>query len=233
MRKIFFLLGIVFLLTATASAQSNTTQPLLLSTPTHSLSSSLAPAPSAASATPFSIAPGTMASSANSSAGAADPAPQVVQGVFVNYNWQAYLGYTFFRFYVRPGIEENQNGFNYSMAYYFKDWLAADGEFAATRGNLGNACSWFIFGGGGPRFRWSAPRNIEVWGHTLFGTAHFSPQTPFGSRDAFAFTAGGGIDINAHHRRLAYRIGADMVGAHFFGTYQYSPKFFAGIVFKF
>jgi len=231
MRKSFFLLGFVILLTSAARAQSSSTQPLLLPTPTLSLSSALTSAP--APAAPFSIAPGTIAPAASASSSNAAGEPQVVQGVFVNYSWQAYVGYTFFRFYIAPGATENQNGFNYSMAYFFKDWVAADGEFAATHGNLNGACSWFVFGGGGPRFRWSAPRNLELWGHVLFGYSHFSPQTPFGSRQAFAYTAGGGVDINAHHRRIAYRIGADMVGSHYFGTYQYSPKFFAGIVFKF
>jgi hypothetical protein len=230
MRNIFFLLGIVLLLTASASAQSNSTQPLLLTTPTLSLSSSLAPAP----ATPFSIAPGTSAiASNNSSAGAAAQSPQGVQGVFVNYNWQAYLGYTFFRFYEVPNIQENQNGFNFSMAYFLKDWLALDGEFAATRGTQSNFNSWFLFGGGGPRFRWSAPRNLEVWGHVLLGGSHFTPQTPFGTQEAFAFEAGGGVDINAHHHKIAYRVGADMVASHYFNTYQYSPKAFVGIVYKF
>jgi hypothetical protein len=230
MRHTCFLLGLVLFLTATASAQSNSTQPLLLTTPTLSLSSALMPAPAA----PFSIAPGTMAPAANSSSpGAAAPPPQGVQGVFVNYSWQAYIGYTFYRFYVNSNTQENQNGFNYSMAYYFKDWFALDGEFAATHGNLHGDCSWFLFGGGGPRFRWSAPHNLEIWGHALFGGAHFSPRTAFGNQEAFAYTVGGGVDINAHHWRLAYRVGADMVASHFFSTYQYSPKFFAGIVFKF
>lgn len=230
MRHTFFLLGTVLLLTATAGAQSNSTQPLLLTTPTLSLSSIFEPAP----ATPFSIAPGTTVPAANGSlAAVADPPPQGVQGVFVSYNWQAYIGYTFFRFYVAPGIEENQNGFNYSMAYFLKDWVALDGEFAATHGNLNGQSSWFLFGGGGPRFRWSAPRNLELWGHVLFGYSHFTPQTPFGREEAFAYEAGGGVDINAHHHKIAYRIGADMVASRFFNTYQYSPKAFIGIVYKF
>jgi len=229
MRHTCFLVAIVLLLTATAGAQSNSTQPLLLTTPTLSLSSALTPAP----ATPFSIAPGTIAPAANSSSSSAAAPPQGVQGVFVNYSWQAYIGYTFYRFYVNSNTEENQNGFNYSMAYFFKDWFAADGEFAATHGNLSNVSSWFLFGGGGPRFRWSAPRNLEIWGHVLVGYSHFTPQTPFGRQEAFAYEAGGGVDINAHHHKIAYRVGADMVGSRFFGTYQYSPKAFVGIVYKF
>jgi len=231
MRKSFFLLGFVFLLTSAARAQSSSTQPLLLPTPTLSLSSALTSAP--APAAPFSIAPGTIAPAASASSSNAAGDPQVVQGVFVNYSWQAYLGYTFFRFYASPGVEENQNGFNYSMAYFFKDWVAADGEFAATHGDLGNVSSWFLFGGGGPRFRWSAPRNLELWGHFLAGYSHFTPQTPFGRQEAFAYEVGGGVDINAHHHKISYRVGADMVSSKFFNTWQYSPKAFVGIVYKF
>jgi hypothetical protein len=67
----------------------------------------------------------------------------------------------------------------------------------------------------------------------LFGYAHETPQTIFGSTSALAYTLGGGIDIGARNRRFAYRISADMVGSRFFSTYQYSPKISVGIVYKF
>lgn len=234
MRHTLSLFGTVFLLTAAASAQSNSPQPLLLTLPSTALSTAPAPAPVTTAIAPFSIAPGTPASAAkNSSVSLAADPQQGVQGVFTNYNWQAYLGYTYFLFYEAPGNHVSGNGFNYSTVYYFKDWFGLDGEFAATHGSQGGQSSWFLFGGGGPRFRWSAPRNLEIWGHVLLGGSHFTPQTPFGRQEAFAYEAGGGVDINAHHRKFAYRVGADMVGSRFFSTYQYSPKAFIGFVYKF
>src|SRR5271167_497065 len=66
----------------------------------------------------------------------AEPAaPQAVTGVFEEYAWQLSGGYSFVRFYELPAITQNMNGFNFSLAYYFKDWIAADGEFAAAFGS--------------------------------------------------------------------------------------------------
>jgi len=107
------------------------------------------------------------------------PDPQQVKGVYRRYAWQAYAGYTFFRFYEtsHPTQQESQNGANWSIVYFWKNWLGVDGEMSATHGTQGGQDSWFLFGGGGPRFRWSGPRGLELWGHALVGGAHFTPQT--------------------------------------------------------
>ena len=162
----------------------------------------------------------------------ADP-PQNVQSVYETYHWQAYIGYEYMRFYEVPSITVNTNGFMYSLVYYVKDWFGLDGEFNATHLNELNTGGWFLMGGGGPRFRWSGPRGIELWGHALGGYSHATPQTAFGAEHAAAFEAGGGVDINAHFGRLSYRAEADMVGTRYFGTYQYSPKVSVGVVIKF
>jgi len=252
MRRMIFVLGIILIFTSVATAQENPAQEnqaqenpayaRLLATPYFML----APLDGeTASTAPLGIAPATPATSAFASvtlapaanASSSSPAagsPQGVQSVFVNYQWQAYAGYTFDRFYVVPGKELNTNGFNLSMQYYFLNWFGLDGEFAGTiTTQRGVYNGWLVFGGGGPRFRWLGPRGIELWGHVLVGYSHFTPQTPFGSQDAFAYTAGGGGDINIRRTRFALRLGADMVATHYFGTYQYSPKAFGGIVFKF
>jgi len=77
-----------------------------------------------------------------------DPSPQQVQGVFRTYRWQAYAGYTFFRFYEtsHPTRNENQNGANWSIVYYWKEWLGIDGEMSATYGTQNGQDSWFLFG---------------------------------------------------------------------------------------
>jgi hypothetical protein len=259
MRHFVFILGMVVIFAGATSAQENPAQGIsaqetaapenpanarLLTTPYFALApaSSSAPTNAGLGFPSGSVAPGTLAPTAFAnwapSAGAlpASPAaepPQGVQGVFVNYSWQAYIGYTFERFYEAPGIEQDTNGFNYSMVYYVTSWFGLDGEFAATRTSQSGINGWLLFGGGGPRFRWSGPRGLELWGHVLFGYSHLTPQTPFGGQGAFAYTAGGGGDINVRHTRWALRLGADMVGTNYFGTYQYSPKAFAGIVYKF
>ncbi len=163
---------------------------------------------------------------------AADPT-QYVQSVYETYRWQAYVGYEYLRFYEVPAITKNSNGFMYSMVYYLKDWIGLDGEINATHLSQYNTGGWLLLGAGGPRFRWSAPRGLEVWGHAMGGYSHFKPETAFGADHAPAFEVGGGVDIAAHRGRLSYRVEADMVGTRYFSTYQYSPKVSVGVVFKF
>ncbi|HUJ33398.1 MAG TPA: hypothetical protein VLY23_19100 [Candidatus Acidoferrum sp.] len=159
--------------------------------------------------------------------------PQGVSGVFPVYQFQVAGGYTFIRFYEVPGSTVNANGANFSVAYYLKDWLGVEGEMAATFGSLSGSTSHFLFGGGGLRARHSFPGGFEGWVHALAGGTNFTPQTAYGSTHAFAYEAGGGIDINTHHRRIAYRIEGDAVGTFFFNTYQVSPKVSVGIVYNF
>lgn len=161
------------------------------------------------------------------------PPPQGVQGVFQNYNWDAYIGYSFVRFYEVPGTAVNRNGFEYSMTYFFKDWFGAEGEFTFTRGTQNGQGSRFETGMGGAHVRIVARRGMELWAHGLAGGVEFTPQTAYGGQTAFAGDVGGGVDIGTNHRRLAYRFGADMVATRLFSTYQISPKFTAGVIFRF
>src|SRR5271163_3389262 len=251
MRQILALIGILTVVTLSAAAQSTPRNSLLTALP---FSSPFSSAPSAEGpASPIasssaSLAPATTLLSAGETAESSeaslssvasspnltlDPAaePQYVQGVYKQYSWQAYVGYTFFRFYEssHPTVRENQNGANWSIVYYWKDWLGIDGEMSATYGTQGRQDSWFLFGGGGPRFRWQAPRGIEVWAHALFGGSHFTPQTPFGKQESLAYEVGGGIDLHTPIERLGLRFGADMIGSRYFSTHQYSPKVSAGL----
>jgi hypothetical protein len=250
MRHTLVLIGLLGLVTLGAAAQAVPNNSLLLALPFASpfaanVGASAAgptPAPSTLSAdmeaTAFPSVGALAASNAlgtTSSGVSLDPDPQVVQGVYQTYKWQAYVGYTFFRFYEssHPTVRENQNGVNWSIVYYLKDWVGLDGEMSATYGTQNGQDSWFLFGGGGPRFRWSGPRGLEVWGHGLVGYTHFTPQTPFGKQQAFAYEVGGGVDIGGHYKRWAIRLSGDMIGSHYFSTYQFSPKVGAGFVFKF
>lgn len=194
-----------------------------------------APVPSSSSAAEPMPNTDAVAFPDSAASSSATPYPQRGPvGVFENYNFQAYLGYTFFRFYEAPHLIQSRNGFDSSIAYYLNSgWFGVDGSLFGGFGDQGPYRSRFVFAGGGPRFRWSGDRALEYWAHVLVGGAHYTPQTAFGGQGAFAYEAGLGVDATAHHRRLAYRLELDMIGSRFFNTYQYSPKVSAGIVFKF
>ncbi len=244
MRYSWVLLGVVLLFALPARAQGHfssiqpatspfavaATPVLATDEPFASLSAAPTPGetPAESGAIPLAASPSPAAALFPS-----EPPPQGVYGVFQNFKMEAYAGYTFFRFYEVPNATVTMSGLNGSFQYYWRDWLAADGEAFAAFGSLGSPEKSFEFAGVGPRVRREGPRNTEIWAHALFGYAHETPQTIFGSTSALAYTLGGGIDIGARNRRFAYRISADMVGSRFFSTYQYSPKISVGIVYKF
>ena len=239
MKYVLGLVGVLFLWTGTAGAQANVGNQQLLTTPTVKLADDFSvDSLPATEASPFASSPAphpttTLGLSEPAPAAASPADPQGVYGVFQTYNTEVYLGYTFYRFYEIPSITQNLNGFNFSMQYYFTDWFGVDGEFATGWGSQGPYTAHGCFGGGGPRFRWSAGHGIEVWGHGMIGGSCFNLKTPYGGTNALAYQLGAGVDIDAHHHRWAYRFAGDMVGTTFYNTYQYSPKFSAGIVFKF
>jgi len=224
MRYIAFLFGIILVVASGAGAQVNFSSYSLTSSP---LNGTIA-------------APAPIAQNVFMPAIFADPAllppapePQGIQGVFENYSWQGYVGYTFLRAYVVPGTAVNQNGVNASVVWFYRDWLGFDGELLGAYGRLSGDSSWTFFGGAGPRLRWVGPRSLQVFAHGLVGYAHLTPQTPFGGESAFAYELGGGVDWMPPHHRFGYRLEADMLGTRYFSVYQYSPKVSAGIVFKF
>jgi len=161
------------------------------------------------------------------------PAPQTVQGIYPELYWQASFGYTYMRFYELPGVRVNTNGFNVSMAYFFKPWMAAEGDLDGGVGSQNGQTAKSVFSGGGLRMRMAGPGGTEFWIHGVVGGAHFSPKTTYGGTGAFGYEAGGGVDLRPRSERFSYRIAADLVGTSFFGTYQVSPKVSAGIVYKF
>jgi len=231
MRYASFLIGAILLVGINAGAQVNVVNP-----PANEAFPQVALMASSGESFNFTGLPAAEAGitgAPSPATGLASEPPQYVQSVYENYAWQAYIGYEYLRLYQVPAITKNTNGFTYSMVYYIKSWFGVDGELDATHLSEFGTGGWFLMGGGGPRFRWSAPRGLELWAHALGGYSHLTPQTAFGSEHAPAFEAGGGVDINSHHRRLAYRIEADMMGTHYYNTYQYSPKVTAGIVIKF
>lgn len=181
----------------------------------------------------FSTEPAGSAHEGGSESASAEPA-QDVYGVRPIYPFEAYFGYTFLRFYEVPGTTVNTNGFNYSIQYYPKTWVGADGEFVLGLGNQYPFQARFLLGLGGVRVRTTRFRqNVELWAHVLAGATHFTPQTAYGKQGAFAYELGVGGDINLSRVRYAIRVSGDMVGTRYFGTGQLSPKISAGFVYRF
>lgn len=218
-----FLCVTALLVASSASAQVSPTDALLLRSPV----------PAFGAVGPAGIAAFALTTAYAAPTGA--PAePQGVYGVFQDFNFQAYVGATYFRFYELPGVTGNLYGFNFSVVYYpHAGRLGVDGEFMDAFAPQAGVTTQLALGMGGARFRVQGPRGLELWAHGLAGGSHFTPQTPYGGEGAFGFLIGGGVDLMPRHRRLGYRLQADMVGTRFFGTYQYGPKISAGIVYKF
>jgi hypothetical protein len=233
MKQTAFLFAAILLLAAGAFAQAGPDDAQTVTPAGSTADLPIAPSASplfAMAATPAPLAADGLGATPSSSA---DTRP-TVYNVYESYNWQATAGYTFYRFYLVPRTTLNLNGLNLGLVYYPKGlWVGVDGNFDGAWGSYLGRTAKYVQAMGGPRFRWSAPRGIEIWGHGLVGGAHFLPQTNYGDQAAFAYMVGGGVDLNLHQRRIAYRVSADMVGTRFFSTYQYSPKISAGIVFKF
>jgi hypothetical protein len=240
MKQSVLLFVAIFFLAASAGAQASLDNSLPLApaaSQTVAAVGSSSPSLFAMDAAPLPIAAnnglGAPASSALGS-NSTDQQQPSVYGVFQNFNFQATAGYTFFRFYILPHVTSNMNGLNLGLVYYpGGKWYAADGEFVGAWGSVSGVTTKYVQGMGGGRARWAGPRGIEVWGHGMVGGSHFLPQTAFGSQTSFSYEIGGGVDLNLHQRRIAYRVSANMVGTHYFGTYQYSPDISAGVVFKF
>lgn len=239
--KFFGFVLAAFLATGASARAQTELSPFLLPNAAAAVTSA---APSGAAGSPSSPAParaaldslGTLSAPANASSGSApDRAPQNTPvGVYENFNFQAYAGYTFLRFYEAPHMIQSRNGFDLGMSYFYNGgWFGVEGALTGGFGSQFGQRSRFLFGGGGPRFRWAGERALEYWGHVLVGGSHYTPQTAFGSQNAFGYEAGLGVDANAHHRRIAYRLELDMVGTRYFSTYQYSPKVSVGVVYKF
>jgi hypothetical protein len=221
MMKSLILLGAILVFAVGAGAQANSEGATLLA--------SAVPPALAAAAMPATDAFGSAATSRP------DRPQSGVYGVFEQHNWQASAGYTFFRFYEVPSITQNMNGINLSLVYYRHGGVAGgDVEMVAAQGGPQfGATSRFASVMGGLRYRFGFTRKVEWWVHGMAGVSHFLPQTAWGGQTAFAYAAGSGVDFNVHRHRIAYRISGDLIGTRFFGTYQYSPKVSAGIVFKF
>jgi hypothetical protein len=231
MRHLGFVLGAVVLCALGASAQANVETAAISTLPTQGTVPLAPPTNSLYAVASIPATPSLpLAQPAQP-----DPARvSLVQSVFQTYNLEAYVGYTFFRFYLEPKLTNNTNGLNLGLDYYpGGGWIGIDGEVIGTFGSIPTCTTKFVMAAGGPRFRWQGPRGIDIWAHGLAGYSNFLPQTALGTHSAFAYEAGAGVDISFRQQRWAWRIAGDAIGTHYFSTFQVSPKFSTGIVIKF
>jgi hypothetical protein len=124
-------------------------------------------------------------------------------------------------------------GLNTSAAYYWKDWLAIEGNvvpaFAPTIYQNEHIKYLGYAGGAKVVFGHSG---LVPWVHGLVGGAHILPQTGLGGKSAFQIQTGGGADYE-FNPRISARIGADYVFTHFFGESQNNFQAYAGFVYRF
>jgi hypothetical protein len=124
-------------------------------------------------------------------------------------------------------------GLNTSAAYYWKDWLAIEGNvvpaFAPTIYQNEHIKYLGYAGGAKVVFGHSG---LVPWVHGLVGGAHILPKTGLGGSSALQIQAGGGADY-AFNPRISARIGADYVFTHFFSESQNNFQAYAGFVYHF
>lgn len=142
------------------------------------------------------------------------------------------IGYTFVSFFEvpNPNTVVNSSGFTGSAVYY-RDWVGVEADISDVFGSTSGKNSQLLFTGGGIRLRWPTSRALQPWVHGVVGYSHLSPKPIYGGDSALGYKAGAGVDYNPHHSRMAFRASVDLMGSHFFQTYQLSPEASVGIVF--
>jgi len=116
--------------------------------------------------------------------------------------FDVFAGYSYVQ--ANPGVTGassfHLNGGDANVGYNINHWLAGVADFGGyTKGNIFNSgnsgtVSTYLFG---PRLSYRHYRRFTPFSQVLFGTAHANSTTfsTIGSQNAFAMTAGGGVDV--------------------------------------
>lgn len=162
------------------------------------------------------------------------PRPRFVYGSRDDYRFQLAASYAFVRFR-SSAFSANMSGLNTALTYYTNEWFAVEGSvtaaFAGTPSGFSKGLAKYLFYGGGPHVAYRNGR-WEPWLHALLGGVHVQPQTPAGSRNAFAFELGGGMDWRKNPV-LAVRAEADWARSQLYSQGQNNFQISAGVVFHF
>src|SRR5713226_6466816 len=144
-------------------------------------------------------------------------------GPFERYSWQLGFSYSFVRFnQAFTGNSVSLNGINTSIARYFNDWMAIEGEAAPTFGSTGGVGSKFLFYGAGVRIADRSGGRIEPWAHAILGGARFFPRAASGT-DSVAYEAGGGRGL-ANHAAILFSHARRLAGNAFVQHYPEQPQ---------
>jgi hypothetical protein len=209
---------------AAAPSTTSSTEPSLLAF--------AAPRPSL-TALSFAIPPVT-SGLASSAASPGDPAPPQTTYRYNerDYRLEIALGVAVVRFrssvYYATGV-----GTHTAVAYYLKDWLAAEGAVTTAFAPAIYADEHIKYLGyaGGAKISGGRAR-FEPWAHVLAGGVHVTPQTALGGKNGFEITAGGGLDFGLTPR-LSLRAEGDYLRSHLFGEWQNSAQALAAVVVHF
>jgi opacity protein-like surface antigen len=178
---------------------------------------------------------------------------------------EVFLGYSYFRSVPSPAAGnrmEYLHGGTASVALHFSEHLALVGDFAGygdnqldLTGNSPNEPRTVDSGGtmftymAGPRLSFWRRQRISPFAQVLFGGVHASDVTisncagaactPLPSQNAFAMTAGGGLDIRLTHHFAIRIVQAEYMMTRFDsvpsggGSEQNDLRLSAGLVFRF
>jgi hypothetical protein len=146
--------------------------------------------------------------------------------------WQLGLAFALVRF--RSSVYyASAPGFNSSLAYWWKEWVAIEGAITTAFAPpvFANEHFRYLSYGAGPKFSFGHGR-LEPWAHALLGGVHLIPQTASGGQNGAEITVGGGVDY-AINNVISAKGGADYLGTHMFGEWQSSLQIVAGFSFRF
>jgi len=161
------------------------------------------------------------------------PAPQTTYRYTErDYRLEIALGIAVVRFrssaYYATGV-----GTHTAVAYYLKDWLAAEGVIttAFAPAIFANENVKYLGYAGGAKFAGGRAR-FEPWAHVLAGGIHMIPKTSLGGKNGFEITAGAGVDYGLTPR-VSLRAEGDYLRSHLFGQWQNSAQGIAAVVVHF
>jgi hypothetical protein len=146
--------------------------------------------------------------------------------------WQLGIAFALVRF--RSSVYyASAPGFNTSLAYWWKDWVAIEGSVTSAFAPpvFENEHFRYLGYGAGPKFSFGQGR-LQPWAHALVGGAHLIPQTASSGRNGFEVTLGGGVDYGINNV-LSAKVGVDYLAIHIFDGWQNSAQVVAGISFRF
>ncbi|GAC1620694.1 MAG: hypothetical protein PVS2B2_18600 [Candidatus Acidiferrum sp.] len=141
-------------------------------------------------------------------------------------------GYSFLREGGSGGV--NANGATVSVAGNLNHWIGLVGDLGAYRASpSGASLNTYTFLVG-PRFTYRKPAGIQPFVQVLAGGAHLTAAVGgfSGSTTAFAYSAGGGVDLG-FSRRISLRPQIDYIGIRSQGSTLNTARVSIGIVFRF